>query len=366
MAADELRELGASVESVSPGKVFFSSDTTFMYLGNYMLKTVNRLLILLCRARFSDLRELREIAASVSYSSFIRPGSTFAVRAERVGTHPFTSIDVGREVGAAIIESYLSERGVGLKVDLRNPDVEVYVCVTNDEIVIGINTSGPSLHRRLYRIYDHPAALKTTLAAALVRLTGYEDGPFLDPMCGGGTILAEAGHKALRIPTALFRQYFIYRKLAIYDKQEEMRVLERALGTIDIDRPCVLYGIDVSPKHVRGARVNLRSAELLWKSNLFVGDSTQTKTHRCVREDVRHIACNPPYGIRFHNPRKIPQFYLDMLRTLSSLYPGATLAVITAACNAMNRAVRASGVRTLKKFWVMHGGLRAKIYLLNL
>ena len=346
--------------------MFFEAEEGFTYLGNYLLRTVNRLLILLTKSKFSELKELREVAASISYSPFIRPDATFAVRAERVGTHPFTSVDVGREVGAAVIDSFKSERGVRLKVNLRNPDVEIHAYVVNDEVVIGVNTSGPSLHRRFYRVYDHPAALKTTLAAALVRLTGYEEGAFLDPMCGGGTILAEAGHRALRIPAMLFRQSFMFRRLASYDRREELGVAERVLSSIDVDRPCRLYGIDVSPKHVSGAWLNLRSAALLWRSTLVVGDSTVPRTHDSVADDVLHIACNPPYGIRFHNPRKIPEFYLTMLRTLASRYSGAFLAVITAAHKAMDYAVGELGLKVIKCFWVMHGGLRAKMYLLRL
>src|ERR671922_108311 len=57
----------------------------------------------------------------------------------------------------------------------------------------GVHFAGPSLHRRGYRTHIGEAPLKETLAAALLRLSGWDRvRPFLDPMCGAGTIAVEA------------------------------------------------------------------------------------------------------------------------------------------------------------------------------
>ncbi|HET8656257.1 MAG TPA: tRNA uracil 4-sulfurtransferase ThiI, partial [Longimicrobiaceae bacterium] len=51
-------------------------------------------------------------------------GRTYAVRARRAGTHPFSSYDVQRELGAAL--------NPGARVDLSNPEVEVEVEIRDD------------------------------------------------------------------------------------------------------------------------------------------------------------------------------------------------------------------------------------------
>ncbi len=79
---------------------------------------------------------------SIDFREVIKPEMTFAVRAERIGEHSFTSIDVARIAGQAVIDSYLDTSKVRLKVNLDNPDVEVNVLVRFDEILVGINTSG--------------------------------------------------------------------------------------------------------------------------------------------------------------------------------------------------------------------------------
>ncbi len=366
IVARELCRLGASVEDFRPGKVFFTADEHFIYLGNNALRTVNRLFIELTRSKFKTLNEVREIAESLSYVEFIQSNSAFAVRAERVGEHNFTSIDVAREVGAGVINSYRGETGVRLKVNLSEPDVEVYAFVINDELIMGINTTGASLHKRRYRIYNHPAALKTTLAAALLELIGYEGGSFLDPMCGGGTIAIEAAHKAMAIPTTLFRQDYSYRKLRLYDPHVEREVILELLEGMKLAGDVSVYCIDISSKHLEGARLNAMSANAEWVITFIEGDSTVRRTYSSIGTDVYYAAVNPPYGIRFHNPKKLPSFYRRFLDVFFERFPNARLALITAATKALEEAVNDAGVRIEESINVMHGGLRAKIYVLRI
>ncbi len=365
LAARELRRLGASVRHVTSGRVFFTADDEFIYVGNSMLRTVNRIFIELTCSDFRTLRDIKEIASSLSYVEFLRSDSSFAVRAERIGVHDFTSVDVAREVGAGIIESYKGETGVRLEVNLRKPDVEVHAFVVNNEIVIGVNTTGVSLHKRRYRVYDHPAALKTTLAAALLELLDYRGGSFLDPMCGGGTIVIEAAHRVMSAPIAMFRQDYAYRKLKLYDRNLEREIITDLISKMELPIDTRIYCIDISPKHLVGAQLNTASANTDWITTLIRGDSTLTKTYSRVDADIRYAAVNPPYGIRFHNPKKLPMFYREFLSAFFRRFPGAKLALITAATKALESVANAIGVRVEESINVMHGGLRAKMYVLR-
>ncbi len=368
LVARELNELGVGNLSTDIGKVFFTAPEEFIYKGNFMLRTINRLFILLVRDRFNDLKDLRRLASSIDYTEFIDPKSSFAVRADRVGKHDFTSIDVKREVGAGIIESYKESTGIRLKVNLDNPDVEVYALVRDSEFVLGINTTGTSLHRRGYRVYNHPAALKTTLAAALVILTEIsDDEPFLDPMCGGGTIAIEAVHKVRKYPIILFRYDYAFRKLRIYDPIAESLVEEELLSNVRLSKSPT-YCVDISDKHLEGARANALAGRVYDVMRFIRGDSTHSRTYELIKGEVgsvKHVALNPPYGMRFHNPRKIPMFYKEFLRVVSSELSGANVALITAAVKAMEWAVNEVGVKVVKRINVMHGGLPARIYLIK-
>lgn len=367
VAGREIRRLGDRVTNYGRGKVFFEGSEALIYLGNFLLKTVNRVFIHLATEKFSSLKDIEGIAASIDYSWIIPPDASFAVRAERYGAHDFTSVDVGRVVGAGVIDSYMKSRGVRLKVDLRNPHVEVYSFVVQDEVSIGVNTTGKALDKRGYRRYNHPAALKATLAAALALEAGVREGTdhvVLDPMCGGGTVVIEAIHRLRAYPNFLFRMQYSFRSFLMYNKELEIETVTELLGDLHVsDFPA--YCVDVSRKALNGAKVNAHSALVNDALTPVLGDATLPKTFERIKE-VHTIVTNPPYGMRSHNLKKLPGFYRSLLRNLKNLFPGARMAAITAAYKTFREAAEDVGVKVIKDYYVMHGGLWTKIFVLEL
>ena len=71
----------------------------------------------------SDMEEMKKRIAELSVP-LIEEGQSFAVRARRIGNHPFTSVDLGRELGSAV---YVANERKGIRVDLTNPDLEIFV-----------------------------------------------------------------------------------------------------------------------------------------------------------------------------------------------------------------------------------------------
>ncbi len=69
-----------------------------------------------------DLDTLKRLAVEEARASGLAAGASFAVRPRRVGSHSFTSQDLGREIGGAVLAAV-----PGAKVNLSAPTVEVYV-----------------------------------------------------------------------------------------------------------------------------------------------------------------------------------------------------------------------------------------------
>ena len=69
-----------------------------------------------------DVESLKTLAVQEAASAGLGAGVTFAVRARRVGTHPFTSQDLAKEIGGAILDAHPDAR-----VNLGAPQVEVHV-----------------------------------------------------------------------------------------------------------------------------------------------------------------------------------------------------------------------------------------------
>ncbi len=69
-----------------------------------------------------DLESLKRLALEEAATADLGPGVTFAVRARRVGTHPFTSTDLAKDIGGAILDAH-----PGVRVNLGAPQVEIHV-----------------------------------------------------------------------------------------------------------------------------------------------------------------------------------------------------------------------------------------------
>ena len=132
---------------------------------NYRANSLHRVVLLLAEGEVFSLEELYTLVRRIPFEEYLSPEQSFAVRASRFGEHGFTSLDVARVAGQAVIDSYAASRGVRLKVNLREPDVVVRVELRGSTCFVGIDTTGESLHRRGYRVYRHPAPLKPSNSA---------------------------------------------------------------------------------------------------------------------------------------------------------------------------------------------------------
>jgi len=299
------------------------------------MRSIHHGILLLAEGRVSKgregLGEIKEIVEGSDVHRYLSPLLSFAVRAERSGEgHEYTSVDVAREVGDSVVKVVLERTGRRPPVRLNSPSVVIHAEVIEEEFRFGIVLTGErSRHRRGYRIYDHPAALKPTLAYSMIRISGAKDGDtILDPMCGGGTIAIEA---ALTFPIS--------------------RII------------CM----DKSPAHIRGARMNALAARVGNRIEFLVGDAR--KVHELLGEgSVDVVISNPPYGIRLGDPTNVRRLYREFLPSLSrALRPGGRATIITTESDYIIRLLRTEVFRLrlthIRK--VRHGDLWASIIVLE-
>lgn len=284
------------------------------------MRSIHRAMLLLSRGRLCPekrcLDQLYGLVEESGVEDYIPRTASFAVRANRVGSHEYTSLDIARVVGDAVIRTVEARRGYRPRVDLDYPSIVVHVDVIEDEALVSIELGGElSWHRRGYRVYDHPAALKPTLAYAMIRLSGAVDGDtVLDPMCGGGTVAIEAA--------LLFE-----------------------------NSPAVC--MDRSPRHIAGARLNASAALVRNRIRFIVGDATRLTEY--VREaDV--LVSNPPYGIRLGSPRQVRRVYRGFLREATRVVR-KTITIITPEHEYAKRVLEEQGWRIIHERRVAHGNL---------
>lgn len=341
-------------------RIFFETDLEGIYLANLRCRCIHRLFILVHRGEAKSLDDIYEQVRGLSLADYISPQSSFAIRAQRHGEHPFTSLDIAAIAGKAVIEAYLREKGVRLRVNLRNPDVEVYVLLRNSELLVGVNTTGESLHKRGYRVYDHPAAIKTTIASAMILLSEWRsDEVFLDPMCGGATIPIEAALLARKVPHNAFGRSFAFTNLLLHDPEVYAKVCENLRKQVSRDE-LQIYGVEISPKHVDGARRNASSAGVSDVVRVIEGDATRLEEFLPLSPDK--VVVNLPYGIRSSRPKALSKLYTGLLKSLSRFAVSCSLVAITAAAQVFRESAQSVGAEIVEERRVLHGNLEASIF----
>jgi len=373
--ASELRSLdsGISIDGTAPGRVFLAVGSGDAVANILRSRIANHIYAIIKHS--TGIRSLDDIyreVKGIDFADFIEPGDSFAIRSERVGKHPFTSIDIARVAGQAVIDSYLQSKGVRLRVNLDEPDVEVYVELVEDRLLVALQLTPQSLHVRGYRIFNHPAALKTTIASALLRVADWAPRQgLLDPMCGGGTILVEAAlaSKGVEVPCLKFRVLSKSRALRrLYPSAFESIAImcsnyrfERSLNKVHV-------GIEINPRMAEGAVINAKNAGVDDQVLILVGDAinlvgkVKSLEHELGAE-LRVAVFNPPYGIRMRpgGIDKIKELYRAVLSGLRNW--GFTRAVfITASSRVADEAVSRVPAKNVSKWRVIHGTLPSVVY----
>jgi tRNA (guanine6-N2)-methyltransferase len=361
VASKEVEDLIGVKAERDVGRITFQANITDIYKLNLAASTINKVFIELCSTTFENLNDIYKIARNIDYTWIIDAQQTFAIRSERIGLHNFTSMDVSRVAGQAVIDSFASVTGKRLKVNLDEPDVEIYCLVRNSDFIVGVNTTGASLHRRGYRVYSHPAALKPTIASAMLMIGGWKPAKSLiDPMCGGATIPIEAALKAKGIPPNHLRKDFAFLKLKIFNQEDFEKIRVKMQAQRKGNGLCAIHAMEKFAKHMQGGIGNAKRAGVYEVINFKIGDATKPQDY--PEGMFEFIAVNPPYGLRANPKEGVRKLYKSFLKALRSKFPEATLVIITAASKRFREAAENAKVAVIEDRKIWHGELLTDIF----
>lgn len=185
-----------------------------------------------------------------------------------------------------------------------------------DEVTVGLDTTGESLHKRGYRKWTTRAPIAENLAASLIMLTPWhKDRILVDPFCGSGTFPIEAALMAANIAPGMYRSFTAQKWEHIVGKRSWQDTIEEARENMDLSVETDIQGYDIDPEAVKLAREN---AKLAGVEDLihFQARPVQQLSHP---KKYGFIITNPPYGERLEEKEDLPALYSAVGERFSQL-----------------------------------------------
>jgi putative N6-adenine-specific DNA methylase len=313
--ADELREIGVGPIKTTRGGVGFEGHYERALRVCLWSRVAVRVLLQIGELPCPDGDALYAGMRRIEWSEHIRPNQTLAVSAVSKDSALSHTMFIAQRTKDAIVDPLRERFGSRPSVDRDDPDVQVFVRVVKDVATVHLDLAGEALHRRGWREPGAEAPLKETLAAAILRLAGWDrERPLVDPCCGSGTIAIEADHWARRVAPGLARRRLGIERWASFDAPlkktlAELREQARA-AALDDGPPIFAFDADAqavaqaSRNVVRaGAHVTVRRQRVAELSPGRLG--LIPSRHK----PAAHVVSNPPYGERLEAGAELwPQF----------------------------------------------------------
>jgi len=302
----EIYDLGYEITKVEDGRVTFIADEEGIVRSNVFLRTCERILLKIGEFEAKTFDELFEATKALNWEAFIPVDGKFWVKkASSVNSKLFSPSDIQSIVKKAIVER-LKLKYHKEWFDETGNDFPLRVFIHKDNVLITIDTSGESLHKRGYRAISNKAPISETLAAALIMLTPWRSNRILvDPFCGSGTFPIEAAMMACNMAPGMNRDFLSQEGGHLIKKKTWYDCLDEARDLINMDVETDIQGYDIDSDVIKIARHNAKEAgvdKLIHFQQRAVKDLSHPKS-------FGFIITNPPYGERLEDKKDLPELY---------------------------------------------------------
>lgn len=350
--AKELQQLGAQEVVIGTRAVSFKGDKGFMYKANLSLRTALKILKPIYYFKATNDQNLYKGIQGIDWSKYIGENQTFVIDTTIHSDNFKHSQFVSQKAKDAIVDQFRDKTGQRPSIDKDFPDLRINIHIDRDQVSVALDTSGASLHHRGYRTATNIAPINEVLAAGMLLLSGWDgSSDFLDPMCGSGTLLAEAAMIACNIPANINRKEFAFEKWNDWDNDLFDQIID-ALMKRTKEFHHTIIGYDKAPSAVQKAKDNIRNANLDDYVSIIQGDFFESKKENT---GPLHMVFNPPYGERLNI--ELERFYREIGDTLKNNYPNTNAWFITANLEALKFV----GLRPSRKIKLFNGSLEARL-----
>ena len=353
LLAQELRQLGASNIEIGVRNVSFEGDTGFMYKANLCCRTAIKILKPITAFNVFKEEDLYQKLYNINWQQYMDVKGSLAVDATVFSDYFKHSQYISLKTKDAIVDRFRDMEGDRPNVDLEHPTLRINIHIDRNICTVSLDSSGQSLHKRGYKVANTLAPINEVLAAGMILKAGWNgQSDFIDPMCGGGTLLAEAAMIACNIPANLNKEEFGFETWPDFDVDLYELIENAALKKIK-EFHFKIIGYDIDPVTLKKANENIFAANLSEFVTLEHRDFFETEKGR---DRQLFLVFNPPYDERI-SIDNVERFYANIGNTLKRNYPDSQAWMITSNLEALKFV----GLRPSKKIKLFNGKLESKL-----
>ncbi len=374
----------------------------------------SRVLLVLLEREIQSESDIYECAREIDWTELFQKHQTFSVNASINHTFIENSMFVGLKIKDAICDRFRDKFGTRPNVNTENPDVKIFARLVQNKLSISVDTTGEPLSQRGYRLKTVEAPLKESLAASLLRLTGwnalasqiwenatavyFEDketrilkqqaiptknillSPFLrDPMCGSGTFSIEAALALLHWKPNVHRPHFAFFNLlpdyereikaVVKDLKNKILANEKSISDLLLviknyaNNNNISYNenslnfitaSDIAEKNLEIAKECAKNAGVAKLISFVRSDVLQTKPH------ASHGLCivNPPYGERLEENTNLEPLYKSLGDLWKQEYPNWVAWLLSGN----EEVAKKVGLKPTRKISVYNGNIPCKFF----
>lgn len=309
----EIIDLGYDITEVADGRITFFGDEEALCRANVFLRSAERILIKIGSFHAETFEDLFQGTRALPWEEYIPKDAKFWVaKAASVKSKLFSPSDIQSVMKKAMVEKLGQVYGISW-FEENGQNFPIRVFLHKDEVTVGLDSTGESLHKRGYRKLTAKAPIAENLAAGLLMLTPWKkDRILVDPFCGSGTFPIEAAMMAANMAPGMNRSFTAENWEHIVAKQNWYDCLDEANDLLDLQADTDIQGYDADDEMVSIARQNAKLAGVEHMIH-FQRRSVEQLSHP---KKYGFVITNPPYGERIEEKENLPQLY----RTIGERY----------------------------------------------
>ena len=348
----ELKEMGIENSKQMNGGVSFDGSLEQGYQVCLWSRFASRVLLKLSEFKVFDAMDLYLGASNIHWEDHFDVTSTFSIDFSGTNDEIRNTQFGALKIKDAIVDRFRTKCDARPNVEKRDSDIRFNGRLWKDKVTIYLDLSGSPLHLRGYRTIAGEAPLRETLAAGIVKRSGWKGEALLDPMCGSGTLIIEAAMMTLNIAPGSLRQTFGFEHWKKHDQEcwKTLKTSAQVYAKRAVkDCETRFYASDLSQEMIKIAKQNALRAGVAELIEFSVQDAKKVLPPEELETGM--LISNPPYGERLGGFSDTITLYTELGFHFKEAFAGWNLAMFAMDTELLS----CLGMRAAKSFKFFNG-----------